>query len=421
MLEELKKELADFGKTVSEGFKTEIKGLTDKISEVETKYAKGEEVTALKTSLEGIETTLQEMKQEAAARGVGADPNDGKSFHQVLQAKLIEVLGETKDSDKRRAVKAAFAAKNLNINFEAKAAVTMTRPLVNPTAGSRIPAWQREVGVAKSPDNTPFVSDLVTIGALPASDTISWVERISRDGGAAAMNEGDTYGKVSMEYQEFSAKAHKIGVMAKASKESLDDIDFLLSEIQNEIIDGEDGLNNTLDRGLLSGTGIAPELKGILNYAVSFAKPAGLTAVANPTIFDLVRTVALQGALAKRRFNYILLNPVQVAQMELTKDANDNYVIPPFVDANGRKIGGITIVENVGMAAGTFLAGEFSKSGLFIRKGIEIAIATENEDDWVKDFVSIKGSLRAVHRIKGVDANAFVKGTISTALAAIGS
>ncbi len=423
-LVELKKELTDFTKTVTDTVKgevkNEVKALADKLTEAEVKYAKSEDVAAFTKSVDDLTTSMAELKQVVAQKGVG-NGAEAKSFAQVLEQKLKDTLGETKDSDKRREIKSRFAAKNQSVSFDVKAAVNMTRALINPTSGSRIPAWQREGGVGKAPDNYAFVTDLVTIGTLAASDTISWVERVSRSGGATSLAEGAAYGKLSMDYQEFSMKAQKLGVMAKFTKEALDDIDFLASEIQNEIVDGQLGLNYTLDQQLLAGDGTAPNLKGILGYAIPFVKPVGLTSISQPSNFDVIRAVALQGALSLYRFSHILLNPTEVAKMELTKDTNGNYIIPPFIDTNGRRVGGLTIVENTGIAAGTFLAGDFSKSGLFVRKGLEIMISTENEDDFNKDFISIKGSIRAVHRIKGTDANAFVKGTFAPALTALAS
>ncbi len=423
-LVELKKELADFTKTVTETVKgevkAEVKALSDKLTEAEAMYAKSEDVSAFKKSVEDLGISMAELKQVVAQKGVG-NGGEAKSFAQVLEQKLIDTLGATKDSDKRKEMKSRFAAKNQSVSFDVKAAVNMTRPLINPTTGSRIPAWEREGGIGKAPDNFAFVTDLVTVGTLSASDTISWVERTSRDGGAATTAEGQAYQKLSTTYQEFFAKAQKLGVIAKFTKEALDDIDFLASEIQNEIVDGQLGLNYTLDQQLLAGDGTAPNLKGILNYATPFVKPVGLTSISQPSNFDVIRAVALQGALNLYRFSHILLNPTEVAKMELTKDSVGNYVIPPFIDAAGRRVGGLTIVENTGVAAGTFLAGDFSKSGLFIRKGLEIMISTENEDDFNKDFISIKGSIRAVHRIKGTDLNAFVKGTFAPALVALAS
>lgn len=418
-LEELKTQLSTFSKTVSDSVKGEMKKevetLASKFKEVEEKYAKGEDVSELSKTLETIKSDFLEMKQALAQKGV--ESTEGATFQQQLKAALAERLGQVKGDEKHRQFIADIKAKKPVYIF-VKAAVNMTRALVNPTTGSRIPVWDREVGVSKAPDNMPFVTDLVSLGTM-TSDTISWVERVSRDGKATTLNEGSAYAKISTQYQEFSTKAQKIGVLAKLTKESLDDIDFLMSEIQNECIDGELGVNYELDQQVLSGDGTAPNLKGILNYAVSFAKPSGLPIISSASNYDVIRTVALQGALAKLRFNYILLNPIEVAKMELTKDANGQYVIPPFISQNGKLIGGMTVIENVGIAAGSFLAGDFSRSGLFVKRGLELSFATENEDDWTKDFISVKASVRAAHRIKGPDANAFVKGTFGTAITSL--
>jgi hypothetical protein len=82
------------------------------------------------------------------------------------------------------------------------------------------------------------------------------------------------------------------------------------------------------------------------------------------------------------------------------------------------RVANIIVVSTTYMTAGNFLVGDMTKSNLRIRENVNIQVGYVN-DDFQRNMVTILAEARAVHYVKLNDVNAFVKGTIATAITAL--
>jgi hypothetical protein len=82
------------------------------------------------------------------------------------------------------------------------------------------------------------------------------------------------------------------------------------------------------------------------------------------------------------------------------------------------KLAELTVVSTTWMTAGNFLVGDMSKSNVRMRENMNVTVGYVN-DDFQRNMVSILAEARLVHYVKANDVNAFVKGTIATAITAI--
>jgi len=140
--------------------------------------------------------------------------------------------------------------------------------------------------------------------------------------------------------------------------------------------------------------------------------------VATPNRFDVLMAAVAQIAAANFNADAVVINPADYYAMQLTKDANGNYIMPPFSSADGMTVAGLRIVANNGVAVGTFLVGDFKKATLAIREDVNIQIGYVN-DDFIRNLVTILAEMRAVLFVKSNWLNAFVKGSFATAITAI--
>jgi len=301
------------------------------------------------------------------------------------------------------------------VNFEIKAAGTMLIS-TNYTGTYALTDWDPQF--ARIPRRQPFMRQLVNVRPTTGM-YIAWAEQVNPDGDAAWTAEGAKKSQIDFDVIERTAKVEKVTDFIKVSREMLADLAFLNAEIRQELIER---LNLKFDAGILSGSGTSPEIKGILSYAIpTFARPTGAGVVATPNNFDVVRTAITQIMVSSNGAympNYVILNPVEELNMELTKDGEGRYLLAPFTTADGQTISGVRIVSNVGVPAGSFLVGDFTRDTLAMREEINISIGYEN-DDFTKNLVTILAELRAVNYIKSNHLTAFVTGTFATAKTAL--
>ncbi|MVW92428.1 phage major capsid protein [Elizabethkingia meningoseptica] len=397
-----------------ESIKTQVKQAADANAEV---------VAETKTKLEDFEKQLEEAKNNGVSLEVVQKMQEHLDLLDIkLQKRAFQVNsdnsidGEIKSKFDDKNVKSAFEVMKNNssssVNIEVKAVGTM---MLASYVGDRL-TTEVDRTISKAPSRMPLFRNLINVSTIKGNK-VTWVNKEANEGGAGMTAEGAKKSQVSWTYTEESADVKKITEFIKVSKEALDDLDFLRSEINSELIEG---VELKLDEQISSGDGQGLNLKGILPQVPVFnvtGTPLDKS-VSNANKRDVLRSaVAL---IRKNRFNanYIIINPMDGATMELEKGTDGHYILPPFTSVDGTKVGATLVVENEAIAEGEFLAGDFTKSNLRIKEEININVGY-SDDDFVKNLVTILAEMRAVHYIKKHHKPAFVKGVFADAITAI--
>lgn len=268
-------------------------------------------------------------------------------------------------------------------------------------------------GMERAPVREVFIEQIADTQDT-TSDYVSYVEVVTETGAPATTAELAAIPEKDFTFQEFKKPVQKIAVINKHSVEILQDGPELVSAIKGFLVED---VNIVTDTQLLSGNGTAPNLQGVLGVATDLNTEIGSQILVGATHADVLRigmTKIRVAGKGKFRPTHIVLNPVDVEAMELTKDTTGQYVLPPFVTSDGMRIGGATVVENTAITAGTFLMGDFRKLHVRRRGGIEIEISNSDQDDFQKDIVTFKVRRRLVSYVKTNDNGAFRTGTFAT-------
>ena len=210
-----------------------------------------------------------------------------------------------------------------------------------------------------------------------------------------------------------SAEAVKIAVVEKASKEILDDVDGMRSFITTDM---SQEVQETMEYNALRGAGTAGQITGI--YTIATAFNAGGKTVVNANLFDVLRLAVAQITIAGGRATTIVLNPFDMVDLDLAKDTNGAYILPPFTSASGTNIKGVKVIEDVNLPVGEFMVYDRTKAQIRIREDIDLTSGYEN-DDFRRNLVMFIAEARLFNVIKENHKPAFVKGNIATAIASI--
>ena len=369
--------------------KAELIEIMSKVKDLETK---GEDVATMKANTEEIALRVLELET--------------KSTTPAVEETLATLLVAKKDE-----LSAMKEKSNSSVQITTKAVGTMA--LSTNTTG-QIPQADRESGIARIATRNPFILQLVNVGSI-MSNVWEWVEQKNREGGSAMTAEGASKSQADFDLVVASANVKKVTAYIKVTKEMLDDVELLRSEIDQELTQL---INLTIDTQILSGAGTGNNLTGIITNATAWAAGSFATAIVTPTNSDVLRTAINQVRVGLFEPNYIVMHPTDITKMELAKGSDGHYVLAPFTSVDGTVVSGIRVISNVGVTIGTFLVGDFTKSGVRFREGLTINVGYEN-DDFTKNLVTILAEARLVHRVKSNHYGAFVYGTFSTAITAL--
>lgn len=196
----------------------------------------------------------------------------------------------------------------------------------------------------------------------------------------------------------------KVAVSLKTATELLSDIDGFTTYVQTELrYDLEKKINSIL-MSTQAATSTFPA--GIRSYAVGFTL-SGLS-VTTPTIADCLRAVVCQ-----IRTNFVdetiimAINPIDIANMEMTKDSQGQYILPPFVSADGSMVKGAVLIEDNNVTVGNVFAMVPSALKTLIYEDFMIKWGLEM-DDLTKNLMTVIAETRFHQFHSENDAQCFV-------------
>jgi len=266
--------------------------------------------------------------------------------------------------------------------------------------------------------------DIITTG-VANSLTIYYTQRKTRTDNSGFVTEGTTTtlaaGTVTQSvlgYETKSATMQNLLSFIKVSNNSVDDVDWLISEVQTELLTL---LALKLDAALLSGATATEGFDGILTSATAFSAGGDtLAAGVTPNKFDAIAFAASQVMQEHFVPNYIVLHPADLRDLKLTRDDRGAYMLPPtMANGNNVSIDGIRVIANTGMTKGSYLVGDFSRAKFWMRKGMDLKIHDQNEDDAINQLKTVTLYMRGTLVIKAADKKAFVTDTFADTITEI--
>jgi len=257
------------------------------------------------------------------------------------------------------------------------------------------------------PEQRMTVRDLLSPGRT-GSNLVQYLKETGFVNNAAPTAEGAKKPQSAIAYTLTSAPVVKIPHYMKASTEILSDFPQLQSLIDVKL---RYGLTLVEEAQLLKGSGVGNNLNGIYTQATAFLAPF---VVANATRIDILRLALLQAELAEYPSTGIVLNPMDWAAIELQKDSTGAYIFANPQSLAQPALWGRPVVTTKSMTQDEFLVGAFKLGAqIFDREQAQVTIASENEDDFVNNLVTILAEERLA--LADYRPEAFVKGDLTPA------
>jgi len=285
-------------------------------------------------------------------------------------------------------------------------------------SGGNVPVEQRIDGLNIIASREVRFLDVLNKAAA-TSNIISWVYQAGKEGAAGGTDEGAAKNQIDFNLVVASQAVVKRTAYIKVSTEMLDDIDFIESEIRNELMRE---LLKDVEGTAYSGNGTAPNLNGVYTVATAFAAGTAALSVDNANEVDVINCAIKQIKLAEQSLGqaYIFMNPETVFAMKSLKvSATDKrYVDMVYMAGNDMRISGIPVIETTLVTAGEYLIGDFSKATLYNKDSVSIMMGLDG-NDLTLNLRTIIAEWRGALVVKNNDRTCFVKGVFATDAAAL--
>ena len=251
------------------------------------------------------------------------------------------------------------------------------------------------------------VRDLLTWGRTTAN-SINFKRELAFTNNAAPVSELVTKPQSNITFEDATANVITIAHWVKESKQIVADVPQLQSYIDTRMMRK---LREKEEGQLLKGSGVGNNLTGLYTAASAYSNP-GVT-VAAENRMDRLRLAILQAGLSGYVVDGIVLHPVDVAYMELTKTASDrNYLARSPFTGKITAVWGVPLVESTNMTAGTYLVGAFGTAAQgWDREQMSVQIGYEGTD-FIDNAITVLCEERLALTIYRADA--MIKGSFGS-------
>lgn len=358
--------------------KERLKKAMAEMAEVKTAVEKGEKsADDLQKAIDAVKAVQEQLKAAEAAeelmKGLKT-PEEGPADNEE-KAKVYRSIGEE------------VAAKITNAGIDTKKKFNIAVSGLKAAAVMNIPS---SIGPALTDVDTRIVegyrrplliADLFGAERISGNALTYFVESATVEGGPAFTTEG--YEKPMMSFGDPTAVTvalKKIASYMKETDELVDDAPWLADAINGRgMYQHELAVENYLSTTLAGTSGIGTG---------NLLTPDG--------IFKAMMTVQNNSGFAA---DAIVINPTDYQNIRLRKDGNGQYYGGGYMGgAYGQggiieqpPIWGLRTVVTPAVAVGTCYVGAFKLGGSIVRKnaGVTVDIANQNEDDFIKNLITI--------------------------------
>ncbi|MCY7291340.1 MAG: hypothetical protein LH615_04075 [Ferruginibacter sp.] len=378
----------------------------------------GKQIATLKISPEITKEQFDELKEDL--RIVKENPNaiNGQGFDlmKAIEEGLKTFLPKVKEQAK------ASGRSGFEIEMTVKAPINMATGAVTNNAATPVSFVAQDVrNYASDVRQEEYILNYLSNGSTSKA-TIAYVDKSPTEGTMQITLEGALKPLISIAFVIRYSQARKMAGRTKISEEALDDIPFIMSAIRNEL---------AYEHSL----GIQTDVFTVVSaFAPGFVAGALAATTQSPSNYDAIRAAIYAVKISsKGEFipNAALVPSSDVYAMGATKDANKQYVFPPFVMPDGTTVSGVKIVEvsdGISVPSGTFIVGDWKKlhfesyKSFTVRIGQGIqgsATAANIISDFESNMYTLIGESRYHLWIYENQKTAFIKATFASVKTAI--
>ena len=409
--------LKSMGKAIEERMSEYLKGAIDKetmeksISDALKGIDNKEELSAVKAQLSEVKETLVRMK---GAFEVKNDKVVVKSLEQQIEDQLKAFITTDKKGAKSVDLKAACQQsagykKTLDLVVDTKATVVSTG------VGASVYGNAVDPVLSVDPKAQTVIRRFANVASINGR-SLTYAEFVPGEGDAEWVPEGGLKPSMDATLQEHTITAGKVALTVKLTEETLTDLPQLVAEIRAEIINR---IGLAEEAGILNGTGEGGQIKGVVSDMPGFS--LNTLKIEKANTYDAIVAAYTQIVSVSNmayRPNLVLMNPIDYAQMQLTKDVNGQYLRPFRV--GDELIPGLRVEASTAIKQGELWVGDFNYLNIRDVWALTVTFGWDN-DDFTKNLVTMIGEKRLMAYIKAQYKTAFVKDTIANVKTAIQS
>lgn len=235
--------------------------------------------------------------------------------------------------------------------------------------------------------------DLIPSGATDSS-SVEYVQVTGMGTAAAETAEGAVKPEETYGFTDATALIRTIAAWVKIRKQTLADAAGLQTFLDTAL---RYDVRRRLEAQVANGDGAGQNIRGILNT----------TGVQTPTVgtaesgADRIHHGVVAVQLADQEPSFVGLHPLDWEDIRLSRDdsgagaGTGGYLFGPPSQVGAPTIWGLPPVVSTSFPQGTALVGDANAATVLIREGLNVLISDSDQDDFIRNRVTLLGEMRA--------------------------
>lgn len=356
------------------------------------KAEKGEELSkSIKATTDEAMVKMNELGEQVTQleQKMSRHGSDGQDDHE-------KSLGEQfTESDRFKNFSETGFDRSSSARLDVKASITTLTTNAAGSVGDGI--VPNRLPTVEAPQRRLTIRDLLMPGRTD-SPNLEYPKETGFNNNAAPVAEGAAKPQSDIQLAMVQTATKVIAHHFKVSRQALSDVAQLRSMIDRR---GVYGVKLAEENQLLNGDGTGQNLLGIIPQATAYAAAFAPT---NPTAIDTIRLAILQAVLAEYPASGVVLNPLDWARIELTKNTNNDYIIGNPEGSLQPSLWRLPVVETQAIASDKFLTGAFDAAAQIFDQWLVSVAAGYVDDDFTRNMITLLFEERlalAVYRPEG--------------------
>jgi HK97 family phage major capsid protein len=398
----------------------EMKAIMD-LCATENRSRKPEEKTkwdTLKSEVDSMVDEIAALEEQEAIDARSAKPvvKPAATTPKTEHTSMRDVINAWKEANQESIDMVRSKTEMRNIPaLEFRAVADLTLAKLNAGASAFLPNAGVLPGVIDLVRTQPTFWSRLTKGRTNLNPLV-WVNKVNKEGAANFIGEGILKPQVSFELATQQSVPKKVAERMRVSTEMLNDVPGLESLIRNEMIYE---IEKHANDAVLTATASSTDPAGVTTLASGFTLTT-IEAGADPSYADAIRAAIAQ--LQSLNFTDNLaafINPIDAANMDLSKSADDgHYLLPPFVSQSGMLVSGVPVYIDNNIAVGNLLIGDMTKYKIYMVEDLTVRFGL-NGDDFSENMVTVIAEMRFHQTFSTNHTGAFIYDTFADIIAAI--
>jgi HK97 family phage major capsid protein len=365
----------------SAGKAQQIRTLHDEINDIGTEVDELAETVKMADGFTDLEGRRREHREKAGLE----HPSDLGDLYKLMQQRGEPVKSFGELAIESEAIKDYKGGQGpiSEIDYDIKAIMT--------TATGWVPETTR------GPRLIDFVTRPIQVtDTIPGTTTnqiaIKYMQETTFTNAAAETAEGVAKPEAALALTEQTDPVRKIAVWIPVTDEQMEDVPQVQGYINNRL---PFMVKQRLDRQILIGDGIAPNLKGITARAGIQTQAKGADPVPDAFYKALTKVMLTGAGNGGALPNVMYMNPLDWQTVRLLRTADGIYIWGSPSDNGPPRMWGHSVVLAEGLTQGTGLVGDTSYAELATKKGITLHVSDSHSDFFILNQLAIRAEMRA--------------------------